>query len=174
MNSGRFIADILTSLRIPCGLLMLFSPPFSRRFFIFYLLGGLTDAVDGTVARRYGSASPSGAVFDTAADIVFTAAALITILRGAVIPRRFVLPIVLIAAVKAAGILIGSVRYHRFVTIHSAPNRLTGAVLFILPLFLGSGCARQLREAALIAACIIAGAAAVLELIQICRGKTAQ
>ena len=63
------MADIFTGLRILCGILILFFPAFSGWYYLFYLLGGFTDAIDGTVARKLGEASDFGAKFDTTADL---------------------------------------------------------------------------------------------------------
>ena len=63
------MADILTFLRIICALLILIFPAFSKWYYLFYLFGGITDAVDGVVARRLGNATAWGAKFDTVADI---------------------------------------------------------------------------------------------------------
>ena len=46
------MANALTGIRILCGIIILRFPAFSGCFFLFYLLGGFTDAIDGTVARK--------------------------------------------------------------------------------------------------------------------------
>lgn len=54
------LANLLTGLRILCsGALMLF-PAFSARFYLAYLLCGLSDMADGAVARKMNSASRFG------------------------------------------------------------------------------------------------------------------
>ena len=53
--------------------MLLFFPVFSILFYMLYLFCGLTDMVDGTVARKIGSASEFGVKLDSAADIVFVA-----------------------------------------------------------------------------------------------------
>ena len=46
------MANIITILRIICSIFILFYLPFSIEFYILYLLAGLTDMIDGTVARK--------------------------------------------------------------------------------------------------------------------------
>ena len=70
------MANLLTGCRMLCGILMLCFPAFSTGFTALYLLGGLTDMLDGTVARKTHTASRLGARLDTAADFIFAAAAL--------------------------------------------------------------------------------------------------
>ena len=48
------MANILTAIRIVCGLLITVLPAFTGWFYCFYLFGGFTDAIDETVARRQG------------------------------------------------------------------------------------------------------------------------
>ena len=64
----KHIANIVTSCRIIFSILMLFFPVFSPWFYVMYLLCGLTDMVDGTIARKTNTVSTFGARFDTAAD----------------------------------------------------------------------------------------------------------
>ena len=139
------LANLLTGLRILCsGALMLF-PAFSALFYLTYLLCGLSDMADGAVARKTDSASRFGARLDTAADLVFAAAALTKLLPLPVLPER--LPLLLlprwlwlwtaaIAAVKAANLIWGTVRWKRLASEHTALNKLTGLALFLLPLTL--------------------------------------
>ena len=68
------IANIITSSRILCSIFMLFFPAFSVAFYILYLFCGITDMIDGTIARKTYSTSAFGAKLDTVADFVFVAA----------------------------------------------------------------------------------------------------
>ncbi len=76
-DGGSQMANLLTALRIVCGILILACPVFSVWYYALYLLAGLTDAIDGTVARKLGESSAFGARFDTFADIVFALAGLL-------------------------------------------------------------------------------------------------
>ena len=80
------MANLLTGIRILCGLLILCFPTFSKWYYSFYLIGGFTDAIDGTVARKTGSASDFGSKFDTVADFIFAAAVIIKIIRALHVP----------------------------------------------------------------------------------------
>lgn len=46
------MANIVTSCRILFSILMQFPPAFSAWFYTMYLFCGLTDMVDGTIARK--------------------------------------------------------------------------------------------------------------------------
>lgn len=130
------MANIITACRILCGIGLLFYPAFSAPFNALYLLGGLTDALDGPVARRAHTESRFGARLDTAADCVFAAAALLKILPTLSMPCWLWLWITTIAAVKAGNAAAGLLRYGRLMAEHTLLNKLTGLVLFLLPLTL--------------------------------------
>lgn len=63
------MANIMTIIRIVLALLLLFIPSFSISFRVLYLLAGMTDMLDGWMARKTGTVSAAGARLDTVADI---------------------------------------------------------------------------------------------------------
>ena len=67
----KYIANIITGSRIIFSLPLVFIPLSSAWFYIFYLFCGLTDMIDGAIARRTGAVSKFGAKLDTVADFVF-------------------------------------------------------------------------------------------------------
>ena len=54
------IANLLTSCRIMLSLIMLLFPVFSLGFYFCYSMAGVTDMVDGTVARMFGAENEFG------------------------------------------------------------------------------------------------------------------
>nr|AHF25258.1 CDP-alcohol phosphatidyltransferase superfamily [uncultured bacterium Contig1604] len=130
------MANVLTGFRILCGVALLFCQPFSPLFIVLYLIAGLTDMIDGAVARRTNTASEFGAKLDTAADFVFVAACLIKLLPGLSVPTWLWLWIGGIALIKAANLLSGFILQKKFVAMHTLMNKVTGVLLFVLPLTL--------------------------------------
>jgi phosphatidylglycerophosphate synthase len=165
------VADILTFLRIICALLILIFPAFSKWYYLFYLFGGITDAVDGVVARRLGNATAWGAKFDTVADIFFVIAVVIKTIDALVIPLWLLIWIGIIAIIKAVGVIIGFIRHHRFATVHTILNKVCGIIVFIPPLFIGGNYAWQAKALVVIFACVIASIAAVQECVYIFKGN---
>ncbi|MGN0548954.1 MAG: CDP-alcohol phosphatidyltransferase family protein [Acutalibacteraceae bacterium] len=129
-------ANIITGFRIVFSIVMLFFPVFSPLFFVFYLLAGFTDMIDGTIARKTNTASEFGAKLDTFADLLFVVACAIKILPSLQIPVWLWIWIGLIALIKLINILYGFIFQKKFVSAHTATNRLTGILLFLLPLTL--------------------------------------
>ena len=134
MGLKKQMANILTGLRIIGSVLLVFLPTFSLGFYLVYLLCGFTDMIDGTVARMTGSAGRFGEKLDTAADIVFAAAALIRFLPNLPIPLWLWIWGGGIAAVKISNILLGYVFRKEFAALHTVLNKVTGLLLFLLPL----------------------------------------
>ena len=130
------IANIVTFLRIVFSLIMLYFAAFSPGFYICYLLAGITDMVDGSVARRLGTESEFGEKLDTIADIIFVAAALYKLLPDIALATGIWIWTGIIAVVKVINIISGFVVQKRFVAVHSLANKITGIALFLLPLTL--------------------------------------
>ena len=74
------VADIITLLRISGTVLLLFLKPLSVKFFLIYALTGITDVLDGWVARRLKIDGDFGAKLDSVADLLFYAVMLSRIL----------------------------------------------------------------------------------------------
>ncbi|MBP1560434.1 MAG: CDP-alcohol phosphatidyltransferase family protein [Oscillospiraceae bacterium] len=129
----KHIANIITSCRIIFSILMLFFPVFSPWFYVMYLLCGLTDMVDGTIARKTNSVSTFGSRLDTAADFIFVSAALVKLLPVMNIPRWLWIWILIIAVIKITNIILGFVCNKKIVVEHTVMNKITGLLLFFLP-----------------------------------------
>ena len=130
------MANIITGCRILCSILLLFVPAFSSTFYIMYLVAGFTDMVDGPIARKTNTANEFGSRLDTIADIVFVVACMIKLLPVLIIPTWLCIWIGVIAIIKVFNIISGYIVQKKLVAKHTVMNKVTGAVLFILPLTL--------------------------------------
>ena len=128
------MANIITGFRILCGIALLFFPVFSPAFYALYIAAGLSDMTDGAVARKTGTASAFGSKLDTAADLVLAAVCLIKLIPALDIPSWLLIWIAVIALIKTINIISGYVMYREFVAVHTVMNKVTGILLFILPL----------------------------------------
>ena len=128
-------------------------------FYALYIVAGFTDMIDGWVARKTNTASEFGAKLDTIADIVFVIVCMIKLIPVIEIPVWLYVWIGIIALIKIINIVSGYVVQKQFVTIHSVMNKVTGMLLFILPLTISF---IDLKYSAAVI-CIIATFAAVQE-----------
>ena len=121
-------------LRILVSFALLFFPLHSVPFGLLYLTAGISDMVDGMVARRTNTTSEFGARLDTAADFVFVVVCLIRLLPVIVIPTWLYVWTGVIALIKGINIVSGFVMQKRFVAVHTVMNKVTGTLLFVLSL----------------------------------------
>ena len=131
---AKHIANILTGCRIFGSILLLFFPAFSVGFYTVYLLCGFSDMIDGTVARKTNSTSQFGSQLDTIADLVFVVAALFKLLPVIHLPGWLWFWIGVIAVIKISNIIWGFVSKKQFIVLHTIMNKVTGLLLFLLPL----------------------------------------
>ena len=128
------MANTITFSRIAAGIVLLFCPVFSPAFYVFYIAAGLSDMLDGFVARRTDTVSKLGARLDTIADFVLVVVCLIKLLPVMSIPVWLFVWIGMIALIKAVNIVSGFAVQKKFVAVHSVMNKATGVLLFLLPL----------------------------------------
>ncbi len=130
------MANIITCVRIVCAVALLFFPAFSPAFYALYVIAGVSDVADGVVARKTGSVSESGSKLDTAADLVLVVVCMIKLLHVVHVPIWLVVWIAVIAVIKAVNLVSGYVTRKEIVVLHTVMNKVTGILLFVLPLTL--------------------------------------
>ena len=132
------MANIITCIRIACSIALLFCPVFSPAFYAVYIAGGFSDMIDGSVARKTGTVSELGSKLDTAADFILVLVCLIRFIPAIRVPTWLIIWIVVIAAIKGINLISGYVMRKEIVLLHTAMNKVTGMLLFVLPLTLAS------------------------------------
>ncbi|MGX8686203.1 MAG: CDP-alcohol phosphatidyltransferase family protein [bacterium] len=128
------MANTITFFRMAAAIVLLFCPVFSPAFYVFYIAAGLSDMLDGFLARQTDTVSKLGAGLDTIADFVFVASCMIRLLPVLRIPAWLYVWIGIIALIKAVNIISGFAVQKRFVPVHSVMNKVAGALLFLMPL----------------------------------------
>ena len=92
--------------------------------------------VDGTIARKTNAVSEFGAKLDTTSDFIFFAVALIKLLPVIHIPKWICVWIVVIAIIKIFSVILGFIYTKKLISLHTVMNKITGLLLFLLPLTL--------------------------------------
>ena len=129
-----YLANLLTGSRILGSLLLLLCPVYSMHFFTLYLLCGFTDMIDGTVARKCNAVTEFGSRLDSAADLLFCAVAFWKLLPMITLPRWLWIWIGIIAIFRGIHLIWGAIRRKKLTIRHTPLNKLTGFLLFLLPL----------------------------------------
>ena len=153
------IANIITLCRILSSIGLLFCPVYSACFYGLYIFCGLTDMVDGTIARKTGAVSSFGARLDTVADFLFVIASFVKLVPVIRIPVWIWGWAAVIAVVKLVNLVWGSTQMKQMPSLHTIANKATGLCLFLLPLTMSFV---ELRYTAPVV-CVIATIAAIQE-----------
>lgn len=128
------MANVITSSRILCSILLMFFPVYSLGFYILYLICGFSDMIDGTVARKTNSASEFGSRLDTVADSMFVVVCLIKLLPEMNLSIWLWIWIAVIAVIKIFNIIAGFIYKKKLIAEHTIMNKITGFLLFCYPL----------------------------------------
>ena len=128
------MANFITVIRIICSIILLFCPVFSPAFYVLYITAGVSDMIDGIVARKTGTVSEFGSKLDSAADFVFVVVCLIKLIPAIHIPIWLIIWMIMIAVIKVINLIFGYVTRKEIVACHTVMNKVTGLLLFVLPL----------------------------------------
>jgi CDP-diacylglycerol--glycerol-3-phosphate 3-phosphatidyltransferase len=127
----KHIPNILSASRIALCLPLLMVDAMTLTFWGLYLIAGITDMLDGFLARRWGVKSKFGARLDNLADFVFVLAVGYKLFPWLNLPATLWMIIGLIALVKMVNAICSYVVRHRIEYLHTKANKLTGLLLFI-------------------------------------------
>lgn len=130
------LANYLTLSRILLSVLLLFTQPLSYNFFIIFIISGITDILDGHIARKYSLSSDFGAKLDSAADIIFFLCYLMVMIPVLSYNYPVIYWIIIIILIKIISILVGFIKFGKLALIHTYLNKITGMCLILLPFLL--------------------------------------
>ena len=125
------IPNILSASRIVLCLPLLLVDAMTVHFWVLYVIAGLTDMLDGYLARRWGVESKFGARLDSLADFVFVIAVGYKLFPWLKLPATLWMMIGLIALMKIVNAISSYVVKHRIEYLHTKANKVTGFLLFV-------------------------------------------
>ncbi len=132
------VPNVITAFRLIGSLvLLLFIPPLSKEFFIIYTLCGISDIVDGTIARITKNTTEFGARLDSIADLLFYSVLFFCIFPDLLekLPLYVWIMGFTALAIRIASYLTAAVKHRCFASVHTYMNKLTGVVMFSVPYF---------------------------------------
>jgi CDP-diacylglycerol--glycerol-3-phosphate 3-phosphatidyltransferase len=132
----RNIPNVITALRIALSIALLFTSPLSPVFFIIYIICGLTDMIDGYLARKMRITSKLGSKLDSIADMVFIAVMIVILVPILNLSKWILIWILLIAIIRIISVIIALHKYHKFAGLHTYSNKATGLALFCFTILL--------------------------------------
>ena len=127
----KHLPNIITALRIVGSIDLLFCNVAGWQFWTLYVLCGLSDMVDGWLARRLHAESKTGSILDSIADLSFVACCAIQLLPTMAIPSWLWIWSGIIVIIKIVNQIIALTRIKQLCLPHTIANKLTGFLLFI-------------------------------------------
>ncbi|WP_410514951.1 CDP-alcohol phosphatidyltransferase family protein [Paenibacillus sp. BR2-3] len=130
----KHIANIISISRIILLFSLFFSFSNALLFSALYLICGLSDVLDGFIARKTGTESELGARLDSIADLILFGVITVSVILWLGSEILIFMPLIIITAlVRCANIAIAAYKYHSFVILHTWGNKITGILLFMAP-----------------------------------------
>lgn len=135
MLALKYLPNLITSFRLIGTFCLLFIEPLSGLFYLVYTLYGISDVLDGWIARKTKNTSEFGAKLDSVSDLLFYAVMLIRIFPELWkrLPVKIWIAVGGILLLRLVSYLYVAVRFHRFASLHTYWNKVTGASIFAIP-----------------------------------------
>ena len=127
----KTLPNIITVFRDIGALGLLFFGVEGIAFWVIYLACGISDMIDGALARKYHCESKTGALLDSLADIVFVACCCIKLIPALAFPNWIWIWALVIAFIKVINQISALVIYKKCVFPHTIANKVTGFLLFV-------------------------------------------
>ena len=127
----KHIPNIITAFRFLGAASLLFCNPAGVAFWVIYGLCGVSDMLDGYLARKLNAESKNGAVLDSIADICFVACCAIRLIPVAQIPAWLWMWAGAIMVIKLVNQVSALIVCRSFCFPHTTANKLTGLLLFL-------------------------------------------
>ena len=131
------IPNYISISRSIMAIALLIPKTFSITFYIIYIYCGLSDMLDGFLARKYKITSEFGAKIDSIADMIFVSVSILKIIPFIEISIAIYIWIIIVVLIKVFNIILGYIQYKKLILLHTVANKITGFVLFIIPLTIG-------------------------------------
>jgi len=157
----KAIANYISFSRIIFSLALIFVKPLSVAFYTIYIICGLSDIIDGFIARKTGTTSGLGAKLDSIADMIMIGI-LLFLLYPILNPKiEIIIWIILISIIRLVAMIAALKKYKTFASIHTYGNKITGMILFLFPILIP-----YIHTTVLIyIICVVASISAIEELI---------
>ena len=129
------LANIITISRLIGTFVLIFLAPLSGEFFICYLWCGLSDILDGFIARKTRTVSKFGSRLDSVSDLFLYTVMMIRIKTALdrIYPPYFWTLIYITVGVRLLCYVVVAVRHHYFIARHTIFNKALGLLMFFLP-----------------------------------------
>lgn len=137
----KHLPNIITVFRFLGAISLLFFGVKTTAFWVIYIACGLSDMLDGYLARKLHCESKTGALLDSLADLAFVVCCCYKLIPLLMFPKWLWIWAGAIVAIKIINQISALVMYKKCFFPHTIANKVTGVLLFVgvpLTFFLGS------------------------------------
>jgi len=126
------IPNYITMIRLILSVLLFFITHNWILFLVFYFICGISDVLDGFLARKFKWQTITGARLDSLADFIFFFAAFFRMLFSyrLTIPSAIILGAALIALIRFFNLYITRKKFGMPGILHTIGNKLSGIIFF--------------------------------------------
>lgn len=137
----KHLPNIITVFRFLGAISLLFFGVKTTAFWVIYIACGLSDMLDGYLARKLHCESKTGALLDSLADLAFVVCCCYKLIPLLMFPKWLWIWAGAIVAIKIINQISALVMYKKCFFPHTIANKVTGVLLFVgvpLTFFWGS------------------------------------
>ena len=136
----KYIPNILTLYRLIGAIIMIGVEPFSDTFYTLFITCGITDMLDGWIARKFDVTSELGSRLDTVADVSLMSVSLIKIARKILekLPRASEILLFVALGLRALSYIICAIKFHKMSSVHSYLGKTSMFLAFFVPLIIAT------------------------------------
>lgn len=133
LRIARHVPNAISALRIVLSLSLLNLKPLTGPFFAVYIMCGVTDALDGFIARKLHVESTFGAKIDSIADLVFFGSALYVFVSSMSIPLFLLVWAAVLVFYRALELFLAFRKYKAWPALHTRALKVSGLFFFLFP-----------------------------------------
>ena len=156
----KLIANYISISRIFLAITLLLVKPLSIVFIAIYIICGISDIFDGYIARKTKTISKLGDNIDSVADLIMVVVMMIILYPIIKLTVQIIIWIVIIGIIRVVSMIVVFVKYKTFEMLHTYGNKITGLVLFTVPISL----VFVQSEVLMYTICVVASISAIEEL----------
>lgn len=119
-----------------CSFLLLLFINYQAGFILLYLAIGLTDILDGFIARKFNIESEFGAKLDSLADFFFYVILVFIIIKWypSIFIASYMVAVAGIIFIRLLNLFLTKLKYGKIVLVHTISNKVSGVLLYFLPI----------------------------------------
>ncbi len=159
----KHLPNMITCFRLIGSFAMFFTKSFSKVFFVLYILCGISDLLDGTIARMTNTTSELGTKLDSAADLLFYSVMAVKTFPALWehLPLGVWIIVLCTVIVRLFSYSFVAITKKKFASLHTYLNKITGFMVFIIPFYIKTSYVALFSYMG----CIVAAVATLEELV---------